>query len=366
MESIMRDEIVDHLVTYQLIISSQYGFMSNKSCTTNLLEFLETITKCFDAGEPMDLIYLDFSKAFDKVPHKRLLRKMESLGIKGNILRWVKAWLTNRRQCTVLNGSSSGWADVLSGVPQGSVLGPLLYVIFINDLDDCTRLISTMQKFADDTKLGNVAASLQDCQVLQDSIDKLVGWADTWGMQFNVKKCKANAVLTQISRAFQYRDRRVFLQLYKQFVRCHLEFSTPAWSLWQTGDIQLLEQVQRRAVRLINGLQGVTYEERLAELGLRTLEERRIRIDLVQTCKILNGYDKVDCKTWFNIVGNHALRATRSTGYHKNIIGNRANTEIRRHFFSNRVVAQWNSLPEYVKDSPTVHVFKNRLDKTVI
>ena len=119
-------------------------------------------------------------------------------------------------------------------------------------------------------------------------------------------------------------------------------------------------------MRLINGIQGITYEERLAELGLRSLEERRMRIDLVQTFKILNGYDKVDYKTWFNIIGNHAPRVTRSTGYQKNIIGNRSNTEIRRHFFSNRVVVQWYSLPESVKDSPTVQVFKNRLDKTVI
>ena len=123
------------------------------------------------------------------------------------------------------------------------------------------------------------------------------------GTQCSEAARQANAILTQISRAFMYRDKRVFLQLYKQFVRCHLEFGTPAWSPWQAGDIQVLEQVPNRAVRLVNGLQGTTYEDWLEELGLRTLEDRRNRIDLIQTFKILNRFDKVDYRTWFSIVG---------------------------------------------------------------
>ena len=142
---------------------------------------------------------------------------------------------------------------------------------------------------------------------------------------------------TQISRAFLYGDRKVFVQLYKQFVQCHMEFAVLAWSPWQSGDIQVLERVQMRAVRIVKGLQGTTYEARLEELSMRTLEDRRIRLDLVQTFKIIKDYDKVNCDTWFRLVGSNVYHITRSSSYHNNIGGNRCNTEIRRQFFSNRV-----------------------------
>ena len=135
----------------------------------------------------MDIIYLDFSKAFDKVPHQRLLNKIKALGINGNILKWTENWLMNRKQRTVLNGSFSDWAEVKSGVPQGSVLGPLLFVIFINDIDDCAKDISILLKFADDTKISNEASSEANCALLQNCLDQLLQWADTWCMSFNVK-----------------------------------------------------------------------------------------------------------------------------------------------------------------------------------
>ena len=104
---------------------------------------------------------------------------------------------------------------------------------------------------------------------------------------------RAGAILTQISKAFLYRDSRIFIQLYKQFVRCHLEFAVPAWSPWLLGDIDILEKVQRRAVNMVVGLKGQNYEDKLVELGLRSLEDRRKRIDLVQTFKIVHGIDKI-------------------------------------------------------------------------
>ena len=164
--------------------------MKNKSCMTNLLEFLERVTTLIDEGDSVDVIYLDFSKAFDKVPKNHLLYKIKAHYIRGNVHKWISEWLSGRMQSTVLRGSFSEWCKVLSGVPQGSVLGPLAFIIFINDLDGETSPISIMNKFADVTKIGHKANIEADKEVLQKALDNLCLWSDIWCMKFNVIKCK--------------------------------------------------------------------------------------------------------------------------------------------------------------------------------
>ena len=160
-----------------------------------------------------------------------------------------------------------------------------------------------------------------------------------------------------------YRDRRTFLNLYKQFVRCHLEFAVPAWSPWLVQDIEVLEKVQRRAVNMVVGLNSRTYEDKLSELKLTSLSERRKKFDLLQTYKILNGFDRVSTDIWFKTVGENNNRLTRITSYSKNLVAVRSRTDISKNFFSNRVVNLWNSLPIDIKDSRTIKIFKNRLEQ---
>ena len=184
----IKEEIVQHLHRNSIIKESQHGFRNEKSCLTNLLEFMEEVAEQLDRGEPVDVIYLDFQKAFDKVPHVRLLAKLEAVGIKGKLLGWIKEWLTGRKQRVVINGMASDWEEVLSGIPQGSILGPLLFIIFINDLE--LGINSTILKFADDTKLFGKAGNTQDVEKLRKDLSELHLWSEKWQMKFNIDKCK--------------------------------------------------------------------------------------------------------------------------------------------------------------------------------
>ncbi len=151
LESIIRDDLMKHLLENGLLKDSQHGFMARNSCTTNLLEFLERLMRAVDENEAMDVVFLDFAKAFDKVLHKRLMSQLSAHGKEGRVLKWTGTWLGDRRQRVVLNGAFSCWERVLSGVPQGSVLGPILFLIFINNKDPMSHLITVIKKFADDT-----------------------------------------------------------------------------------------------------------------------------------------------------------------------------------------------------------------------
>jgi hypothetical protein len=190
LESIVRDQLMEHLSKNSLIEESQHGFVPGRSCATNLIEFLDFITQSLDSGTPTDTVFLDFAKAFDKVPHRRLIEKMRAAGIGGKLLTWVQNWLENRRQKVVLGGESSGWRPVRSGVPQGSVLGPVLFLIFIRDIDREAGPAEILKKFADDTKVGSKVQTERDATELQNTLNRLMEWAQRWGMEFNIKKCK--------------------------------------------------------------------------------------------------------------------------------------------------------------------------------
>ena len=174
----------DHNILYEL----QHGFRERRSCETQLIMRVDELSKNMQMGKQTDLILLDLSKAFDKVAHEKLLQKLHFYGIRGDTLKRIKGFLDNRKQSVVINGINSDSIPVSSGVPQSSVLGPILFLAYINDLPEQVR--SRVRLFADDTAMYLAISSLSDANILQDDLSKLEQWEKSWDMNFNPAKCQ--------------------------------------------------------------------------------------------------------------------------------------------------------------------------------
>ena len=405
-ESIVVDSIRSHLESNNLILDSQHGFRNGRSCLTNLIDFFHDMFSIYDKSRAIDVLYLDFRKAFDKVPHKRLMAKVRGIGIVGEVGDWIEDWLSNRKQRVVINGECSEWRDVTSGVPQGSVLGPLLFIIYINDLD--LGLVSKISKFADDTKLGISADSDIAVKQLQEDLKKIGEWSERWQMPFNVEKCKvmhigyknkhakyellgkeiescqqekdlgvlitsdlqaskqcieaekkAQKILGYIKRQFTTRKKETILTLYNALVRPHLEYAVQFWAPSQRKDIERLESVQKRATKLIPSIRHIGYHRRLQHLNLYSLEKRRLRGQLIETFKILKGIDNIDHRNLFTLSSNQ----TRSNGWKVEL--KRYNTSHCGNFFTYKIASFWNRLPADVVNSTSINQFKNSLDRVI-
>ena len=188
MEKCANASLMNHMESNQLFTNDQHGFRKGRSCITQLIEVMEDWTEHLDNHNSVDAIYLDFQTAFDTVPHHRLITKLKAYGISGNILEWIKNFLSECKQKVMLNGSNSKWTDVTSGIPQMSVLGPFLFTIYINDLPDVVQNVAKL--FADDTKLYAAVNNTNDEIKLQGDIDKLMQWSKDWLLTLNKSKCK--------------------------------------------------------------------------------------------------------------------------------------------------------------------------------
>ena len=177
-----------HLDEHHILYDLQHGFRKARSCDTQLVSFIHDLASRLDEGGQTDVVVMDFVKAFDKVSHRLLLHELDQYGIDGMTNSWIASFLSNCQQPVVLDGATSTNRSFYSGVPQGSVLGPILFLIYINDLP--RHLDSKVSLFADNCIMYRNIRSTQDCRALQTDIDRLEAWETKWKMKFNTDKCE--------------------------------------------------------------------------------------------------------------------------------------------------------------------------------
>ncbi|KAK4806195.1 hypothetical protein QYF61_001118 [Mycteria americana] len=447
MEKIILGTTERHLKNNAIIRHNQHGFTKEKSCLTNLISFHDMATHLVDEGKAVDVVFLDFSKAFDTVPRSILLDKLSNCGMSRFTVLWVKNWLEGRAQRVVVNGvpkklgggtartvdpnwpkgcsipygvmpsiETGGqlaggqrgllrdWLDiswrvrpVTSSVPQGSILGPVLYSIFINDLD--AGVECTISKFAADTKLGGAVDSLEGQEALQRDLDRLEHWTIS-DMKVNKTKCwilhlgRSNAghkyrlgeeglesspaerdlgvlVDSRLKRSQQCalaaKRANCILGCIKHSITsqpkerwCGLTLSNVCSSGPHNLRRMVLECIQGRATKPVEGLEGMSYEERLRTLGLSSLEKRRLRGDLIALYSFLRRGSGEGGAELFSLVSSD-----RTCGNGSKLHQGRFRLDIRKHFFRERVVKPWNRLPRELVDAPSLSVFKRPLDNAL-
>ena len=341
-EKVIRRYIIQFMELNQLFNPSQHGFRTGRSCLSQLLAHYERILQLMEEGLDVDVIYLDFAKAFDKVDFTIILQKLKDMGIQGHVGRWIHQFITGRTQSVLVNGCRSKPAKVLSGVPQGSVLGPLLFLVLIGDIDQ-NIASAFLSSFADDTRMGHGTKTPQDTEALQEDLDSIYKWTDDNNMELHGDKfehlhycCGRNLspasqyissdgsiIKTQsevdkdlgvkmssdgtfklhiagvvrearsqaawVLRTFSTREKLPMLTLFKSLVQCKLDYCSQLWSPTSKSEITALEMVQRSFIRKIQGISSLPYWEQLKLLKLYSQERRRERYMIIYVWRILEG-----------------------------------------------------------------------------
>ena len=315
--------------------------MPKRSTNTQLLRYFNELSSNIVEGCQVDSIYLDYAKAFDSIVHSKLIFKLKNYGVSCNLLEWLSCFLIGRLQSVKVGNSFSEWSPVSSGVPQGSVLGPILFLIYINDMNFSCPELKTLFLFADDAKCFAQIKSISDCDNLQKSLDSISQWSNTWQLSLAAEKCqmisfttnkvvplkycyainsvpllrvndivdlgvrfsndfsfslhikdtcnKARRKASIILNCFKSKNKDMLFRAFKTFVRPTLEYCSNLWSPYRKSDIDLIESVQRRFTNRLNGMVGLQYADRLKSLDTESLEQRRIKADLCMYYKLVVG-----------------------------------------------------------------------------
>jgi hypothetical protein len=402
-EKFLHHFMVDWLNCHHPLTNAQHGFRKGRSCLSNLLTATEHWTAFLDKKLACDIIYFDFAKAFDTVPHHKLLCKLHAAGIPDFLYNILFSYLTDRKQRVRLGLSLSSWAPVSSGVPQGSVLGPLLFLFFINDLPG--SLISLCLLFADDLKVYRSIETNNDSILLQRDLDYILYWANSNGLSLNKSKCKVlhlghNNIkkkyylgLDLLQPVSEIRDLGIIvdskLKFHSQalaaaakarrtgnyllkyltnitpatlkliityYIRPHLEYCIQAWRPYYHKSSQLLYRTFRYFTKRCYSLSKLPYSERLIRLGFTDLSTRFDRGDLLLVFKILRGCEGLSSDQFFSL----SRSITRGHSYKIQPKLFRSNT--RKGTFSQRVVEKWNALPSHLANATSVNDWKNKFD----
>ena len=407
LEHIVASNLTKYLATSNILFELQHGFREKRSCETQLVMLVDEISKSTQMGKQTYLILLDFSKAFDKVAHEKLISKLHFYGIRGKTLSWVKDFLDSCSQAVVLNGVKSDKIAVSSGVPQGSVLGPILFLACINDLPDQVK--SRVRLFADDKAIYLAISSEGESIILQNDPHTLEIWEKRWDMSFNPSKCqvlhitrakcpiqpdtyflesvlsakylgvtisdnlswtphidsvskKANQTLGFLKRNIKVHNKDLKSTAYTTLVRPQLEYASTVWSPHTETDITKLEAVQRRsarwATRDYQRTSSVT--QMLKDLNWCTLEQRRIDSRLTLMYKIT--YDLVAIPA-----AGYLIPKTRQSR-HNHLRAYRQIPTLKDYYkytFFPRTIVHWNALPFYIPVLPTVAQFSHAVCQVV-
>ena len=402
-EQIVAQALREYIKPY--IFEHQHGFVQKKCTTTQLIISYDDWTQIRDEGSNVDVIFIDFAKAFDSVSHQKLINKLEKYGVKGQFLGWIKSFLTQRQQFVEVEGNQSKTGSVISGVPQGSVLGPLLFLIFINDL---LFNISKNEKlkiklFADDLKIYHPANTIEDKNNLQIALNELSEWANSSQLKVQPKKCMvlqigkkqqyfkyildnqelksvdsirdlgvimnnkltfdehinqiiSSATMTAnlILRTFKTKNHFFLIKLFNAFVRPKLEYACQVWSPNTVNHIDRIERVQRSFTKRLPIIKHKTYLERLDFLKIISLEQRRLHLDLVFMFKIINNQFEIPFNEHF------AFKNTQTRGHSKALKPTlpQPKYNICKFSFTQRIVQIWNSLTEDTIKANNVPTFK--------